>query len=63
MRVKTRAQEEVLEQLDRLAGNPSLVDEALRELTNQLRRPPSLREVMGYVLQKRVEREGTPVHV
>jgi hypothetical protein len=53
----TQARKQALEDLDHLAGHPSIVDDALRALTEQLSRTPTLSEMMEEILRRRLELE------
>jgi hypothetical protein len=51
---KEPTQQEIRDRLDRLAGDPAIVDAALRDLTDERGQPPTLRELMREVLRRRI---------
>ena len=61
--VTPQARKQALRDLDHLAGNPSIVDAALRDLTASLQRSPTLGEMMGEILRRRLEAEKSTADV
>jgi hypothetical protein len=57
MRASSVRQSQLMERLDRLAGNSAIVDEALQNLTQKRGRDPTLRELVREVLRRRLEYE------
>ena len=51
MTVMTRQNNELLEQLISLAGSSEVVERALRDLNEELARPPRVREVAKRILE------------
>ncbi|MEP7347672.1 MAG: hypothetical protein ABI877_20550 [Gemmatimonadaceae bacterium] len=49
----TRKQESLLEQLIKLAGDATLVQQALQELNSEREDPPTVREVVRRILELR----------
>lgn len=63
MTVMTRKSEALLDQLVAIAGDPSIVQEALRELNEESAKPPEMREIVRRILeirQRRNQEEAEP---
>lgn len=60
MTVLTRKREELLDRLIEMAGDPLIVQMALRELNSELKSPPSVEQVIRRILELK-EREGAAV--
>lgn len=57
MTVLTRKREKLLDQLVDLAGDPLVVQRALRELNSELNSPPSVEQIVRRILKLK-EKEG-----
>ena len=60
MTVMTRKREALLDQLIALAGDPQIVEEALRTLNENASRPPTMREIVRRILELRYQRDEAP---
>lgn len=58
MTVMTKKQEDLLDQLIAIAGEPELVEEALRSLNEESAAPPDLRAVVRRILELRQKQES-----
>lgn len=62
MTVMTKKSEALLDQLTAVAGDPDIVEEALRSLNEESSEPPELREIVRRMLEIR-QRRNQAVHV
>lgn len=56
MTILTRKKEALLEQLTAVAGDPDIVEEALRSLNEESASPPELRDIVRRILEIRQRR-------
>jgi hypothetical protein len=62
MTVLTKKRERLLDQLVELAGDPLIVQEALRELNSEHATPPNVEQIVRRILELK-EREGQALAV
>ena len=55
MTVMTRKQEELLDQLIGIAGDPLIVQRALRDLNAELSEPPTLEQLVRRIVELKAE--------
>ena len=55
MTILTRKREALLEQLIELAGNPLIVQQALRELNSELSEPPTVEQIVRRIFQLKTD--------
>lgn len=60
MTVLSGRREDLLEQLVQLAGDPFIVEQALRELNAELSEPPTVEQLVERILQLRVAESSPP---
>ena len=56
MTVMTRKREALLDQLISVAGDPTIVEQALRSLNEEAHEPPDMRAIVRRILEIRLER-------
>lgn len=61
MTVMTRKQEALLDQLVAIAGDPEIVERALRSLNEESASPPDMRALVRRILELR-QRQDSEVH-
>lgn len=62
MTVMTKKREELLDQLLAVAGDPALVEEALRSLNERGSKPPTMRDIIRRILEIKSQRNDS-IHV